>query len=170
MWGSTELSLERIYSGSGLIHLTAAALQGQARSNMPSRPPEGRRFKKGQSGNPQGGRLHDPAIKKLKAITRQEIADIGSLVIVGNAAALKRIDKDPKETVLRKWFAKVALNALDSGDSKHFNVLLDRIVGKATEFKEVTGADGSPLIPPTPEQRDATLTQLLSVLGKLDAK
>jgi len=134
---------------------------------MPSRPPEGRRFKKGQSGNPRGGQLHDPAIKKLKAITRQEIADIGSMVIVGNKAALNRILKNTKETVLRQWFAKVALNALDSGDSKHFNVLLDRIVGKATEVKEISGPGGSPLLPKTPEQREVTLNQLLGVLGKL---
>lgn len=135
---------------------------------MPSRPPEGRRFKKGQSGNPQGGRLHDPVVKKLRAITRQEIADIGSMVITGDRAALQRIIKNPKETVLRQWFAKVALNALETGDSKHFNVLLDRIVGKATEVKEISGPDGSPLIPKTPEQREANLGVLLGVLGKLD--
>lgn len=89
------------------------------------------------------------------------------MVIVGNRVALKKILNNTKETVLRQWFAKVALNALDSGDSKHFNVLLDRIVGKATEVKEISGPDGSPLLPKTPEQRELTLNQLLGVLGKL---
>lgn len=128
----------------------------------------GRNIQKGQVLNPLGGGGHCRETARLRALTRMELAEIGSMVVGGDTRALRKIEKDPNETVLRKWFAKVALNALTSGDSKHFNVLLDRIVGKATEVKEISGPDGSPLIPKTPEQREANLGVLLGVLGKLD--
>lgn len=129
----------------------------------------GRPFPKGNNLNPLGAGAHNKELKRLRRLSREQVADIGSLVIEKREDDLRKICKDANETVLRKWFATVALKALQTGDSKHFNVALDRIIGKATEYKEITGAGGDPLLPRTEESREEALKTALGLLSTLDA-
>jgi hypothetical protein len=93
----------------------------------------GRPIKKGEVRNPLGGRAHNPELKKLRKLTREELVKVGSLVLKEDIRALEIIQKSRTEPVLKKWFASVALRALTTGESQHFNILLDRVVGKSKD-------------------------------------
>ena len=70
----------------------------------------GRNIQKGQVLNPLGGGGHCRETARLRALTRMELAEIGSMVVGGDTRALRKIEKDPNDTVLLKWIASVALN------------------------------------------------------------
>ncbi len=99
----------------------------------PTPPPERSRWKKGQSGNPAGGKKHDPALKRLKNLTKTELIDIGNLVIKGNIVELKAIAKNPDATVIQTMLASVAVKIIEKGDMSALDVLLNRLVGKVKE-------------------------------------
>lgn len=108
-------------------------------------PPHHTRFKKGVVQNPLGAGAHNKEIKKLRRMTDKELGEVGTLLIDGNRAELRRICKDPKSPALRVMLAKMALRAIDFGDEKKFNAIMDRIVGKPKSTIELMGKDGVPL-------------------------
>lgn len=108
-------------------------------------PPEHTRFKKGQSGNPQGARLHNPEIRLIKRMTLDQVVEIGSLVLDGNVAELKRIARDEKESVLKVMLAAVAARTITKGDPEALDALLDRLIGKVPNPVQLSGQGGSPL-------------------------
>ena len=95
-------------------------------------------FKKGQSGNPEGSRLHNPELRAIKRLTNDELIDVCSFMIKGNLDELKTMLDNPKETVLRLMLASVAYKTIVSGDIKGLELFLDRIIGKVKEKTEVT--------------------------------
>lgn len=108
-------------------------------------PPIETRFKKGQSGNP-GGKIPDsPELKRLKNLTREELANIGNLVIAGDLKAIKKIKDNPNSPALRAMIASVALRVIGKGDMHSLDILLNRLVGKVKDELEVSGSTG-PLI------------------------
>jgi len=98
----------------------------------------GRQFKKGQVGNPLGGGAHNPELKKIRKLTNEQVAEVGSLILTLDA---KRIDalRKKKEgvSILQTWIANAAYWANKRGDVYALNTLLDRISGKIKETKEV---------------------------------
>jgi hypothetical protein len=135
---------------------------------MPRKPPPERtRFKPGQSGNPLGAGAHNQELKKLRKLTQQDVADVGTFIVEGDVTALRKLAADKKENALKAVMASVWLRAYDKGDMNAMNAILDRIVGKVKEVKELQGINGSALIPSTPEARARTLDALLGALGKL---
>lgn len=90
-------------------------------------------WKKGQSGNPLGGKLHDPELKKLKNLTKSELVDVGNLIIRGNFKELEKLSKDPNETALRRMVAAQVMRAISSGDTTAFEAILNRLVGKVKD-------------------------------------
>ena len=95
-------------------------------------------FKKGQTGNAQGGKLHDPVIKKLKNLTEHEMIEIGSLVLKGSVDELRAIAKDGKASALKCMMAAVAVRTISKGDPAALEVLLNRLIGKVKERLDVT--------------------------------
>lgn len=112
---------------------------------MPKKPPVGRRFQPGQSGNPLGAALHNQELKALRRLTKETVADIGAMILEADLEALQAVAKDKSATVLRVWFASVAVKAISKGDAMSLNVILNRIVGKVPEEIRHAGEDGGPV-------------------------
>lgn len=98
----------------------------------------GRDWKKGVSPNPLGARAHNQELKKIRRLTNEQVAEVGSLILTLDA---KRIDalRKKKEgvSILQTWIANAAYWANKRGDVYALNTLLDRISGKIKETKEV---------------------------------
>lgn len=97
------------------------------------------KFKKGVSGNPLGGKIHDPEIRKLRNLTKEEMIEVGSLVLKGSVEELKAIGKDPKASALKCMMAAVAVRTIQKGDPYALDVLLNRLIGKVKEEVKHTG-------------------------------
>lgn len=97
------------------------------------KPPREHGFKKGVSGNPLGGKLHDPALKAIKNLTKQEMVDIGNLVVKSDMDGLRRVKDNPKATVLQVMIASVAIKIISKGDMSALDVLLNRLIGKVKD-------------------------------------
>lgn len=99
----------------------------------------GRPFQKGQSGNPLGGKLGDPNMKKLRALSKAELVEVGNLLVKGDVTALRENARDPKATVLQTMLASVAVKIISKGDMGALNQLLDRLIGKVKDEVHHTG-------------------------------
>lgn len=99
-------------------------------------------FKKGQSGNPQGGRLHNPEIKRIKGLTQKELIDVATFVLQSSVGQIKTKMKDPKTSVLQGMVLGLALKSMTKGDAASFNALMDRLLGKVREHIDFTGTVG----------------------------
>jgi hypothetical protein len=109
-------------------------------SNPNAKPPaNGVKFKKGQSGNPLGGKLHNKDLKAIRHMTQDDVAKVGQLIVEGDVETLKIISEDPTSTVLQVWMAKVALRAILEGNAAPLDTLLNRIVGKPKDQLHLTG-------------------------------
>lgn len=135
---------------------------------MPRKPPVGRRFKKGQSGNPLGGKLHNPAIRAIKRLTNDEIADIGSMLLAGDVKTLEKIARSKKETPLRAMIAAVSVKAINSKDSYALDTILNRVAGKVPSSVNLANPDGSfqRALGMTPEERAVAIAALQRRTGK----
>lgn len=102
----------------------------------------GRPFQKGQSGNPLGGKLHNPEIKKIKQLTEKELIDVASFVLASTVGQIKERMKDPKTSVLQGMVLGLALKSMTKGDSSAFNALMDRLLGKVKENFNFSGTVG----------------------------
>lgn len=97
-----------------------------------------KKFKKGQSGNPLGGKLHNPELRMIKHLTQSELIEIGNLVIKNNTDRLREIAKDPQASVIKVMIASVAVKIISKGDMHALDVLLNRLVGKVKDQVAVT--------------------------------
>lgn len=114
-------------------------------------PPKKYQFKKGQSGNPLGGKLHNPVLRAIKRLTAAEVAEIGALILSKNFNGLKKLVEDAKSndasksSALKTWIATVAMKGIAKGDAHALDVLLNRLIGRSKEVIELTGAGGGPV-------------------------
>lgn len=105
-------------------------------------------FKKGTSGNPLGGKLHNPAIKALRNITVDSYRQIIELALTGNVAGLREVAKDGLENKASKYsavqvgVATAILKAISRGDDTVIERLASRIIGKLPDKLDV-GYSGS---------------------------
>lgn len=128
-------------------------LKGRARSLANLRP-----VKKGEpSRNPKGRQIENPEMKKIKNLTREELVEVGSLVLKGSVDELRAIAKDGKATALKCMVAAVAVRTISKGDPQALDALLNRLIGKVKEHIEVDGLNlGTQqvviMLPPKQEQ------------------
>lgn len=90
-------------------------------------------WKKGQSGNPQGARLHDPVARAIKNLTKAELVEVGNLVIKNDIVELRKLVKSKDASVLKVWIANVCLRGIERGDVAALDVLLNRLIGRVKE-------------------------------------
>lgn len=109
-----------------------------ARRN-PNDPPKEHRWRPGQSGNPKGGNAHDPRLKMLKKLTKEELIEVGNLVVKGSVSELKEMAKNPNASVIQTMVASVAVKVITKGDMHSLDILLNRLIGKVKEEIEHTG-------------------------------
>ena len=98
-----------------------------------------RPWKKGQSGNPLGGQLHDAEIRAIKKLTKEELKELGAIVLKNNLDELMKIQDDPNASVLKVLVASVCVKAIKKGDMYSLDVLLNRLIGKVKEEIEHSG-------------------------------
>lgn len=103
----------------------------------PKPPPKHSRFKKGKSGNPQGGRAHNPAIKALKKLTVDTYREVIELVLEGRVADLKAMAEHPDTPAIQVGIAVSFLKAIKNGDYSVIERIAERIVGKIPDVVNV---------------------------------
>lgn len=114
-----------------------------ANKNPHKLPPK---WKKGESGNPSGRPKDPPGLKRLKNLSREELVEVGNLVIKGNLDALRLVARDKDATALKTMIAAVCVKVIERGDMQSLDILLNRLIGKVKDEVEVSGANGEPLI------------------------
>jgi hypothetical protein len=105
------------------------------------RPPKHSQFRPGRSGNPDGGRRHNPALKIIKRLTAPEIQEVGSLIVKGSMADLKKAAADPGASVYKVMLISLVMRVIKKGDPRAFDTLFNRLVGKPKSASELTGAE-----------------------------
>lgn len=98
-------------------------------------------FKKGQSGNPKGAKLHNPAIKALKNLTIESFREIIELVVKSDLTSIKAIAEDPRTSGLQVGIAVAFLKAIKNGDYGVIERIAERIVGKIPDELKVTSSN-----------------------------
>lgn len=100
-------------------------------------------FKKGApSANPEGARKHSPEIKKIKALTEEQLIEVASFVLQNDVGSLRAKIKDPKTGALQAMVIGLAIKTMSKGDPGAFNALMDRILGKVKENFNFSGNIG----------------------------
>lgn len=119
---------------------------------MAGRPENLKPFKKGEpSGNPDGARRHKGLRKKAKDLTRDELKELGDLILMGKLEKLQAIVDDAKKetgtfrkhSVLKTWVASVAIKAISKGDMHSLDTLLNRLIGPVPKDVKISNPDGS---------------------------
>lgn len=100
-----------------------------------------KQFKKGKSGNPLGGKLHDSEMRMLKKLTKEELKEVGNLVLMNNVDELRKIGRDPNASALKTMLASVCVRVISKGDMQAFDTLLNRLIGKVKDEIEHTGSN-----------------------------
>ena len=109
---------------------------------IPSEAQKAARFKPGESGNPEGGRRHNPDLRRLKKLTTEEVLEIGSFLLSNNIAKLQAMTDDAiqnprsRHSSLKIWIARVVLQGSKKGDAKALELVLNRLIGKVPDKME----------------------------------
>lgn len=96
------------------------------------------RWQKGQSGNSKGRPPDGEALRMMKRLTKEELIEVGELVIMNNVAELKRLRKDDTCSVLKGMFVGVCLRIMRDGSMENFDRLISRFIGKVKDELDVT--------------------------------
>jgi hypothetical protein len=72
-------------------------------------------------------------MKMLKHLTKQELIEVGNLVIKNNREELVKLAKDPKASVITTMIASVAAKIISKGDMHALDILLNRLIGKVKD-------------------------------------
>lgn len=110
-----------------------------------ARGDKGRRFKPGESGNPNGRPPTSPEVKALRKITTEALEEIGDLILSGNKPKLQDIAASLTEPAIRVIYAKAACNAMAKGDVTSLELILNRVVGKVKDKVDLS-SDGFKVI------------------------
>lgn len=102
-------------------------------------------FQKGKSGNPKGSSAKSRTLGKIAAMTADEVAEVGTLVLEGNRAKLAAIGTDEEASVLKVWMASLIVTSMKKGDPAAFRAILDRICGRPKETVTLGGDANNPL-------------------------
>lgn len=87
------------------------------------------------------------AMRAVRALTQEQLAEMGSLLTAATPQELNALVENPETTVLRVMLGKLMERVMTHGDPAPFDALMNRIVGKVKDKvqAEVTGANGKPL-------------------------
>lgn len=102
---------------------------------------KGHRFKKGQV---LGHNDKYSPVRRVRTLTKKDVAEIGTLVLAKNFTRLKEIaddaryNPDSKHSGLKAWIATVVMRGIAKGDAHALDVLLNRLIGKVTDEISLT--------------------------------
>lgn len=106
------------------------------------------RWKKGQSGNPFGPTPGIVPKKVLKEFTRLTVAEAYKKLMLMEAPELRQVSDSLTTPILEVIVARALLRDRMEGTTDNTDRILDRAIGRVPMHQMLSGADGSPLVPP----------------------
>jgi len=101
-------------------------------------PPEGKRFQKGQSGNP-GGKVKVPDdIKRARTLNQLELERVVNRYLYLTSHELRERIQDPATPMMEMMVASIIAQAAQKGDQQRLEFILCRLIGKVKDQLEVT--------------------------------
>lgn len=100
-------------------------------------------FKKGQSGNPLGGQLHNPIIKAMKQMTEKALAETIEKIMISPKQDVKDMLEDPTLSLAQRIVIKSAIKAESDGSFHSLNTILERVLGKVPDKVEIESPNGT---------------------------
>ena len=97
------------------------------------------------SGNPGGSSKTAKQLKHIRAMTHEQILDMGMLMLAQDENSCHDIIKGDGYSNLQKMYAALILRCIRDADVGVWTALLNRLVGKAPESVRVTGDASAPL-------------------------
>jgi hypothetical protein len=98
-----------------------------------------RPVKKGEpSRNPLGARLHNPAMKAIKAAGNETFQQVFDVVLNGTMQDLKALIENPESTNLMVLTASAFVKAIEEKNFSMVERIADRVLGKPKETLNVT--------------------------------
>lgn len=94
----------------------------------------GRDFKKGDKGNP-GGFTKEQA--KARHLTRETLKDLMNTLNGATHEDMQRMLGEPNTTALTMMIIRGYMNAIETGDMKQIELVLQRLVGKVKDEVDV---------------------------------
>lgn len=137
------------------------------------------RFKKGEVHNPLGAGAHNPLHRQVRKLTKQELAEVASVIIKSDLKGLTEIKENAnhpaptkRPSVLQVWIASAAIKGINTGNFTTLNQILDRVIGKVKDEVEVSGPGGTSIAVSrvTPEEREAEIKRLLEIRRAADSE
>lgn len=94
---------------------------------------EGRRFKKGVSGNPSGRPKMTEGEAVVRKVSREQFVEVANLLLGHSFEELQQILDKPETPAFMSWMIKVILVASEKGDYGTLDALMNRMIGKVPE-------------------------------------
>lgn len=124
---------------------------------------DGGKWLPGQSANPTGR----PPLTEDERLAYKNCKKAIAMVGTKTPKEIAEIANDPHALAIDKAVAKLLKDYFEKGNSKLIEMIFDRLIGKAQQQIEVTGADGSSLLNPLDglpkDQRKQILQNLLKM-------
>lgn len=105
----------------------------------------GKPFAKGVSGNPKGSSKTAKQLKHIRAMTHEQILDMGLLMLGQDEGACRDIIKGDGFSNLQKMYAALIIKTIEERSESTFNVLLSRLIGRPTESVKLSGDASAPV-------------------------
>lgn len=125
---------------------------------MPRVPPEKSRFKKGQSGNPNGARAHSPILREVRKLSREELAKVFMATIHARKQELTEIIANPDSPMILVNLATALIKDTAKGQTFTLQMMFDRLFGRPKTSVELCA------IPPDPNRPDAIAVESVQIV------
>jgi hypothetical protein len=116
-------------------------------------------FKKGQSGNPEGARAHNPFNRAVKQMTSQLFSETIQLVLSTPVDELDKFATDNTLTVMQRIIIKALLRADENESFGALDTIMERVIGKVAEKMEIESPKGT-MSPTSIDPKKLTLEDL----------
>jgi len=94
-------------------------------------------IKKGQVLNPLGGRAHNPVMKALKNIGREQFSEIIMVALKGDVAALEEFAENKRLSVIQMGVVQALKNAALRGDWPIFKDIVEQLIGSKPKVVQI---------------------------------
>lgn len=105
------------------------------------------RFKKGQSGNPDGARAHSPILREVRNLTREELAKVFMATIHARKEELMAIIANPESPMILVNLATALIKDTAKGQTFTLQMMCDRLFGKPKQSMELCAMPADPTRP-----------------------
>lgn len=122
-------------------------------------------WKPGESGNPQGGRLHNPAWRALKQMSHEDLAALLTFISNATLAEVKAMGQAPDTPMLQRCVLNCFAKATTKGDTQALERLLSRMIGNKPTEVVVRNPEGESF-----RSRQPTAEELMAELAAIEAR